>query len=83
MSNKGENLEVAAILNLLLSGRFVDCGELRISKVTLNKEGKERYLIYLPLGRSYLWKLIHSSGIKVKVFIELPQNLQELRKVIR
>jgi hypothetical protein len=57
------------ILNLLVSGQLIDCGELVISKSSLGKKRKgERYLVYLPLSRNYLWRALH--GRRVRVFIE-------------
>jgi hypothetical protein len=66
----------AGILDLL-RGSFIDCGELHVSKTSLGtKRLGNRYLIYLPLNRNYLWQTLHSSRAKVKVFVELPKNLK-------
>jgi hypothetical protein len=59
----------------LLRGSFVDCGELHVSKTSLGtKRLGNRYLIYLPLNRNYLWHVLHSSKARVKVLVELPKN---------
>ena len=67
----------AMLVNLLLSGKLIDCGELSISKSTLGKRGGLRHLIYLPRNRTYLWKLLNEKKIKVRVYIELPERLYE------
>ena len=54
----------------------LDAGELRISKTGLGKRGGERYLIYLPLNRNYLWKLLHERRVRVRVFIEIPEEVK-------
>jgi hypothetical protein len=59
----------------LLRQRFIDVGELRISRTSLGKKrAGERYLIYLPLNRNYLWRALHERGAKVRVFIEIPSG---------
>ena len=64
-----QDLSMDAIFNLLISNRLIDCGELVISKSSLGKKRKgERYLVYLPLSRNYLWRGLH--GRKVRVFIQ-------------
>jgi len=56
-----------------ISGELIDAGDLRVSKTSLGrKRPGERYLIYLPLNRNYLWRALHESGVKVRVFIEIP-----------
>jgi hypothetical protein len=67
--------EPANVLELLRKN-VVDCGKLYVSKTSLGaKRSGERYLIYLPISRNYLWKIIHDSRIKVTVFLQLPENL--------
>lgn len=62
----------------LLRQRFIDVGELRISRTSLGKKRVgERYLIYLPLNRNYLWRVLHEKGAKVRVFIEIPEGAVE------
>jgi hypothetical protein len=53
----------------------VDIGELRISRTTLGKRGGERYLIYLPLNRNYLWRELYERRVRVRVFIEIPEEI--------
>jgi hypothetical protein len=53
----------------------IDAGELRISKTTLGKRGGDRFLIYLPMNRNYLWKLLHNANAKVRVYIEVPEDV--------
>jgi hypothetical protein len=61
------------ILKRMISGELVDAGVLRVSKTSLGrKKPGERYLVYLPVNRNYLWRTIHDSGLKVRVFIEVP-----------
>jgi hypothetical protein len=68
MSTLQENV----LVNLINKG-VVDVGELRISKTSLGvKRRGERYLIYLPINRNYLWKVLHDKKIKVRIYIEIP-----------
>jgi len=60
----------------LIKGRIIDCGELSISKTTLGKEKGPRYLIYLPTNRNYLWKLLKEKKGKLRVYIELPEEIK-------
>jgi hypothetical protein len=53
----------------------LDVGELRISRTTLGKRGGERYLIYLPLNRNYLWRELYERRVRVRVFIEIPEEI--------
>jgi len=55
--------------------RIVDVGELQISKTTLGKRGGDRYLIYLPMNRNYLWRLLHNANAKVRVYLEVPEDV--------
>jgi putative cell wall-binding protein len=69
--------EPANVLELLKKN-VVDCGKLYVSKTSLGaKRSGERYLIYLPISRNYLWKILHDSKVKVTVFLQLPENLPE------
>lgn len=36
--------------------------------------GKDRYLVYLPVSLNYLWKELHSKKVKVRVYIEIPEE---------
>ncbi len=36
--------------------------------------GKDRYLIYLPVSLNYLWKELHSGKVRVRVYIEIPEE---------
>jgi hypothetical protein len=56
-------------------GRIIDAGELQISKTTLGKRGGDRYLIYLPMNRNYLWRLLHNANAKVRVYLEVPEDV--------
>jgi hypothetical protein len=55
--------------------RVIDVGELQISKTTLGKRGGDRYLIYLPMNRNYLWRLLHNANAKVRVYLEVPEDV--------
>jgi hypothetical protein len=56
-------------------GELIDAGELRIAKTSLGKKRTgDRYLIYLPLNRNYLWGAIHEKRVKVRVYIEIPSE---------
>jgi hypothetical protein len=61
-----------AVVDAITRG-VVDVGELRISRTTLGKRGGERYLIYLPLNRNYLWRELYERRVRVRVFIEIPE----------
>ena len=65
------------VTNLLGSSRIIDVGEVRIARLTQERGG--RYVIYLPTTRSYLWKALHDLGVKVRVYIEVPE--EELKKI--
>jgi hypothetical protein len=58
-----------------LRQRIVDVGEVNISRTTLGKKHGERYLIYLPMNRNYLWKTLHELNAKVRVYIEIPEDV--------
>jgi hypothetical protein len=74
----GLTLSIQDILKREISGELIDAGELRVSKTGLGKKKPgERYLIYLPLNRNYLWRMLHKSGVKVRVFIEIPEEVLE------
>jgi hypothetical protein len=71
----GLTRSIQDILKREISGELIDAGELRVSKTGLGKKKPgERYLIYLPLNRNYLWRTLHESGVKVRVFIEIPEG---------
>jgi len=36
--------------------------------------GKDRFLIYLPVTLNYLWKELHERKVKVRVYIEIPED---------
>ncbi len=36
--------------------------------------GKDRYLVYLPVNLNYLWKELHEKKVKVRVYIEIPEE---------
>jgi hypothetical protein len=68
----------ADILSLLKMG-FLDLGELSISRTSIGKGRPDegRYLIYLPKSRAYLWRVLHDSKIKVRIFVQLPEGFLE------
>jgi hypothetical protein len=71
MDSKGAEAE---IINLLIAGRLIDCGELLVAKSTLGKKRPGlRFLIYLPSNRNYLWKSLNNAKLRVRVYIELPK----------
>jgi hypothetical protein len=70
LSNKGEDAD-AGLVKQLLKGNVIDVGEVRISRSTLRGPKGPRFLIYLPTTRNYLWRELHESGRKVRVFIEV------------
>ena len=55
---------------------IIDIGELRISRTNLGRKGgfRERYVIYLPVSRNYLWRALHEKKIKIRLFIEIPRE---------
>jgi chlorite dismutase len=63
----------------MLRQRLVDVSEVRITKTTMGKKQGERYLVYLPMSRNYLWRLLHDLDAKVRVYIEIPEDI--LKKV--
>jgi chlorite dismutase len=64
-----------SVLVSMINQRVIDAGELRISRTSLGKSNPEkRYLIYLPLNRNYLWKILHEKNAKLRVFIEIPSE---------
>lgn len=54
---------------ILKSKKVIDVGEVRVTRSPAGD--KERFLIYLPVSRNYLWRLIWDSGKKVRVYIEV------------
>jgi len=59
----------------LLKNRIVDVGEVKIARSTLTGvKGKSRYLIYLPMSRNYLWRALHESDERVRLYIEVPED---------
>jgi hypothetical protein len=64
----------------LLKSNLIDVGEVRLTKTSLGKQGGPRYLIYLPLARNYLWRRLHELNVKVRVYIELPEGVEDIMK---
>jgi hypothetical protein len=64
----------------LLKAKLIDVGEIRISRTSLGKRGGERYVVYLPLARSYLWRQLHELDVKVRLYIELPEGIEDVAK---
>ncbi|MEM0233318.1 MAG: hypothetical protein QXL22_04785 [Candidatus Nezhaarchaeales archaeon] len=52
---------------LIRKGSLIDVGERRIARVGSKKE---RYLIYLPIERNYIWRRLWESG-RIRVYIEI------------
>jgi hypothetical protein len=63
------------LVKQLLKSNVVDVGEVKISQTSLGKKRGPRYLIYLPTTRNYLWQMLHASGHRVRVFIEIPADV--------
>jgi hypothetical protein len=60
------------------NGNVIDVGEVRIAKSGLGKKRQgDRYLVYLPLSRNYLWRALNVSGRKVRVFLQIPNIIVE------
>jgi hypothetical protein len=72
-------METLLATHMLKGQKLVDVGEVRITRTTLGKKQGERYLIYLPMNRNYLWRLLHDLDAKVRVFIEIPEDV--LKKI--
>jgi len=67
------------VLEELLKTGLLDIGEVRISRATARLggiEGKARYLVYLPTSRAYLWKALHETGERVRLYIEIPERVR-------
>jgi len=60
----------------LLHQGVIDAGELRISKTRyrIGNKLEDRFLIYLPVNRNYLWRILHDKKIKIRLFIEIPRE---------
>ncbi len=41
---------------------------------TIVRLGKDRYLIYLPRSLNYVWEELKERNIKIRVYIEIPNN---------
>lgn len=41
---------------------------------TIVRMGKNRYIIYLPTTLNFLWQELHEKKLKVRVYIELPEE---------
>jgi hypothetical protein len=82
MSNKARKsqLHLATLVIATLGSKIIDVGELRISKTTLGKRGGDRYLIYLPMNRNYLWRALHDMHVKVRVYIDIEDVLEKVDK---
>jgi hypothetical protein len=71
---------MSELVERLLKGNFIDVGEVRLTKTSLGKRGGPRYLLYLPLARNYLWRRLHELNVKVRVYIELPEGIEDVMK---
>jgi hypothetical protein len=68
--------------HVLKTSRIIDVGEKRIALNTRNcGDGRPRFMIYLPIERNDLWRLLWEKKVKVKVFIEIPE--EELRRIMQ
>jgi hypothetical protein len=70
LEGRRQGPDAVTILDLLMGGHLLDCGDLPISKSSLGrkKEG-DRYYIHLPIARNYLWRALH--GRRVRVFLQI------------
>jgi hypothetical protein len=65
---------------MVKTSKFIDVGERNIVMVTRNYgRGKPRLSINLPIERNDLWQWLWERKIKVRVFIEIPE--EELGKL--
>jgi hypothetical protein len=65
---------------MLKTNRIIDVGERHIVMATRDYgRGKPRFSINLPIERNDLWQMLWEKKIKVKVFIEIPE--EELKKI--
>jgi len=72
------------VVNELLRNRLIDVGEVKVSRATLTGvRGKPRFFIHLPMARNYIWEHLNKTGLKVRVYIELPQELLEKVRVAK
>jgi hypothetical protein len=61
---------------------WVDVGKVRISRINPEKRGgDDRYVIYLPKNRNYLWEELH--GVSACVLIEIPADIAAEIGIIR
>lgn len=68
----GSEMSEDGIVELVLRGKVIDCGEVGISRSTPDKaRGRPRYLIYLPIARNYLWELLWKKKVKVRVLLQV------------
>jgi hypothetical protein len=69
------------IIRDIIKKGLVDVGELSISRTNLGRKGgfQDRYLIYLPLSRNYMWRALHSRRVKVRVYLEIPSESEKDR----
>jgi hypothetical protein len=64
----------------VIRGRIIDVGEVRIARSGLGrKKLGTRYVIYLPLNRNYIWRELHKTNRKFRVFIEVPFDVVEAK----
>jgi hypothetical protein len=72
---------VTSLYELLIkTNRYIDIGERNIVMATRDYgRGKPRFSINLPIERNDLWQLLWEKRIKVKVFIEIPE--EKLKKI--
>jgi hypothetical protein len=62
------------VTNVLSRSKVIDVSEVRVARATQDAKGDGRYLIYLTTTRNYLWRVLHDLGVKVRVYIEIPED---------
>lgn len=64
------------LIEELLRAKLIDVGEVRVARATLTGvRGKARYLVYLPTPRNYVWKVLHESNERVRLYVEVPESV--------
>ena len=61
-------------VEMLRKARVIDVGERRISRTVREYRGRSRFVIYLPVTRNDVWRILWEKRILVKVFLELPEE---------
>jgi hypothetical protein len=76
-----ESHKIFDVVENVIKKGLVDVGEISISRTNLGRKGgfQDRYLIYLPLNRNYMWRALHSRRVKVRVYLEIPSESEKDR----